>query len=345
MNLTSIKPRYDWVDAMKFLGISAIYLGHLGAFAGKLYPFVFSFHVPLFFFAAGFFSKHKSKVNFIQFVVSKGQRLLLPYFVFAFMTLIISSLGAGSSFGALKQSVIEIIFGIRNAPAVGSLWFINCLFTIFIIDFIFSRITSNPVVLLIISLIAYVLSQTVLGHNPLVDPKWIFNVDSALAYWWSLAAGRCLFNTLQNSKAFSKSVSGAVLFTVLAIITAYQLFNSSSLFLAVLQKIQPSLLSYAAIGMFNNIFTTLSLILMCVFIAKGICESNYVVSVGKNTLNICGLEYITKALIPLFIGLLGLQFTIPNPLAAVIYACICIYIAHRIGVWLSDIVRGPFVIK
>ncbi|MEL2239678.1 acyltransferase family protein [Leclercia adecarboxylata] len=345
MNLSTIKPRYDWVDAMKFLGISAIYLGHLGTYAGKLYPFVFSFHVPLFFFAAGFFAAHKAKSNFVQFTINKARRLLLPYFAFAFMTLLITGLGSGSGIEGLKGSVIEIIFGIRNAPAVGSLWFINCLFTIFIIDFIFSRITTNPVVLLILSLIAYVLSQTVLGHNPLVDPKWIFNVDSALAYWWSLAAGRCLFSTLQNSKAFSKSVPGAVLFAVLGLITAYQLFNSGSLLLAVLQKIQPSLAGYAAVGMFNNIFTTLCLILTCVFVAKAICESKYVINVGKNTLNICGLEYIVKSLIPLFIGLLGLQFTIPNPLAAVIYTCICIYVAHKIGVWLSDIIRGPFLIK
>ncbi|EII8191729.1 acyltransferase, partial [Shigella flexneri] len=45
------KTRHDWVDALKFLGIFAIYLGHLGLGAGKLYPFVFSYHVPLFFFA------------------------------------------------------------------------------------------------------------------------------------------------------------------------------------------------------------------------------------------------------------------------------------------------------
>lgn len=34
------KIRHDWVDALKFLGIFAIYLGHLGLGAGKLYPFV-----------------------------------------------------------------------------------------------------------------------------------------------------------------------------------------------------------------------------------------------------------------------------------------------------------------
>ena len=57
------KTRHDWVDALKFLGIFAIYLGHLGLGAGKLYPFVFSYHVPLFFFAAGFFTIKKNDLS------------------------------------------------------------------------------------------------------------------------------------------------------------------------------------------------------------------------------------------------------------------------------------------
>ena len=36
-----ITQRYDWVDVLKFLGIFAIYLGHCGNIAGKLYPFVY----------------------------------------------------------------------------------------------------------------------------------------------------------------------------------------------------------------------------------------------------------------------------------------------------------------
>jgi len=40
--------RYEWVDVLKALGIFSIYLGHFGKATGKLYPFVFEYHVPLF---------------------------------------------------------------------------------------------------------------------------------------------------------------------------------------------------------------------------------------------------------------------------------------------------------
>lgn len=47
--------RIEWLDTLKLIVIFYIYLGHLGKDAGKLYPFVFSFHVPLFFFISGLF--------------------------------------------------------------------------------------------------------------------------------------------------------------------------------------------------------------------------------------------------------------------------------------------------
>ncbi|EHD6281987.1 acyltransferase, partial [Shigella flexneri] len=64
------KIRHDWVDSLKFLGIFAIYLGHLGLGAGKLYPFVFSYHVPLFFFAAGFFTIKKNDLSVFDYIKS-----------------------------------------------------------------------------------------------------------------------------------------------------------------------------------------------------------------------------------------------------------------------------------
>ena len=53
--------RYDYVDVMKFIGIICIYIGHFATNAFRLYPFVFIFHVHLFFFISGFFAKDNIK--------------------------------------------------------------------------------------------------------------------------------------------------------------------------------------------------------------------------------------------------------------------------------------------
>ncbi|ELC1514242.1 acyltransferase family protein, partial [Shigella flexneri] len=177
------KTRHDWVDALKFLGIFAIYLGHLGLGAGKLYPFVFSYHVPLFFFAAGFFTIKKNDLSIFDYIKSKFYRLMIPYFTFAFTILIINTINSGETIDYIYSHIYDIIYGVRNNQFVGTIWFINCLFVIIAIDAIFKEIVKNNIVILIISLLSFMLSQTVLNHNPLLDPQWFWNIDSAMAYW------------------------------------------------------------------------------------------------------------------------------------------------------------------
>ncbi|WP_157930074.1 acyltransferase family protein, partial [Enterobacter hormaechei] len=55
--------RHDWIDYLRFIAIFYIYLGHFGPAAGKLYPFVFTFHVPLFFFISGLLVKRARTNN------------------------------------------------------------------------------------------------------------------------------------------------------------------------------------------------------------------------------------------------------------------------------------------
>ena len=75
--------RIAWVDVFKFFGIWAIYIGHFGAKAGKVYPFVFAYHVPMFFFAAGFFSARYLKDTPLTFIKKKTLQLMLPYVFFS----------------------------------------------------------------------------------------------------------------------------------------------------------------------------------------------------------------------------------------------------------------------
>ncbi|EIX7714958.1 acyltransferase family protein, partial [Shigella flexneri] len=102
------KTRHDWVDALKFLGIFAIYLGHLGLGAGKLYPFVFSYHVPLFFFAAGFFTIKKNDLSIFDYIKSKFYRLMIPYFTFAFTILIINTINSGETIDYIYSHIYDI---------------------------------------------------------------------------------------------------------------------------------------------------------------------------------------------------------------------------------------------
>ncbi|EHB4420731.1 acyltransferase [Shigella flexneri] len=339
------KTRHDWVDALKFLGIFAIYLGYLGLGAGKLYPFVFSYHVPLFFFAAGFFTIKKNDLSIFDYIKSKFYRLMIPYFTFAFTILIINTINSGETIDYIYSHIYDIIYGVRNNQFVGTIWFINCLFVIIAIDAIFKEIVKNNIVILIISLLSFMLSQTVLNHNPLLDPQWFWNIDSAMAYWWLLPLGRCMFLELTRDRFFGKSKIGFIVFSITAIMSAYQLLNQKPLLFKIISIFNADIISSSYIQAINTIITTVGLIIFNIFIAKIICGNDFIVRAGRNTLNICGMEYITKLFIPMALAIIGFSVTIPNPICAIIYTCICVYVSDKIGHWLSRTVGGPFLIK
>lgn len=72
--------RVAWVDTLRFLGMLAVYIGHFGEIGGRLYQFVFIYHVPLFFFAAGFFARRDEPLPLMAWRYTR--RLLAPYIFF-----------------------------------------------------------------------------------------------------------------------------------------------------------------------------------------------------------------------------------------------------------------------
>ncbi len=70
--------RVAWIDAFRFLGILAIYIGHLGLCTGRLYAFVWTYHVPLMFFVSGLcFNPNRSFVNNVKMGFVK---IMVPYY-------------------------------------------------------------------------------------------------------------------------------------------------------------------------------------------------------------------------------------------------------------------------
>ena len=84
--------RVAWLDIAKFIGIFCIYLGHFADAAGLAYPFVFRFHVPLFFFLSGCAESLTADLPFKQYLVKNAKRILIPFFFFAFISLVVRCL-------------------------------------------------------------------------------------------------------------------------------------------------------------------------------------------------------------------------------------------------------------
>ena len=82
MRIIILQEKINWVENLKVLGILTVILGHI---ASPLGGFIFSFHMPLFFILAGFFIKFD--LNFKEFITKDFKRLMVPYFIFAFVGL------------------------------------------------------------------------------------------------------------------------------------------------------------------------------------------------------------------------------------------------------------------
>ena len=64
-----VNNRIKYLDVAKFVGIFCIYLGHFGHQAGNAYGFVFTFHVPLFFFLAGCTENLGADASFVKYII------------------------------------------------------------------------------------------------------------------------------------------------------------------------------------------------------------------------------------------------------------------------------------
>ena len=135
------KQRVVWVDLAKFWGIVAIVYGHTVQ-GGMTNRYVYSFHVPLFFFLLGvvFSITHAERKNFGQFVKNKLFTLLIPYYVFAVISTVVifvASRFIPSSKPDMYNSVMELIINILigDCDANSPLWFLPCTFVISIMAY------------------------------------------------------------------------------------------------------------------------------------------------------------------------------------------------------------------
>jgi fucose 4-O-acetylase-like acetyltransferase len=128
--------RVPWVDALKGLGIVLVVLGHQ-SLPPTLKHWLYSFHVPLFFFVSGLLFNPEKYATYRAFAARRWRTVLVPYFVFSLATYLVW-LVAMRPFGAAVQTdiawwrpIVGTLVGLgqndwlaHNVP----LWFLPCLF-------------------------------------------------------------------------------------------------------------------------------------------------------------------------------------------------------------------------
>ena len=149
--------RYYWLDIAKSIGIFLIVFGHLSISKFTM-DFLWTFHVPLFFFISGFLFKPTAGDIFLNRLKS---RLILPYiYIYLINALLVVLIKFDFNINSIIAMVLGLFWGSPGYSHFvnGALWFLPALIIVELIYFFLIR-KSNWFYLPLLSLSIFFYSQ------------------------------------------------------------------------------------------------------------------------------------------------------------------------------------------
>lgn len=312
--------RIDWIDTLKLIGMFYIYLGHLGAAGGKFYPFVFSFHVPLFFFISGLFYKKNTEIKgSIESIRKSFIKIVIPYIVFSIIGISIYVFKWNLPSERIVDMLISASMGIRNQVPITSLWFLPCLFVVIFYYTVANIVIKNQFLIFIFSLIIY--CATPIWWNG--TPSLIFNMDSALHYLPYFSFGVMISNKLKYDwPSYYEGHGKTFVLTLIAISFLYFAysfqFGTFSLFKSI---------SIPEVRYFIYFFVTCLMFIPSIAMAYMIDIKSFK-TLGRNSILLCGTEQIVKVMVPTLLAIIGYKVVLKDPLQAILFTVICLMFSY-----------------
>lgn len=185
--------RFVWIDTLRGFGIFLVFFGHTALTDRQIEHYIFSFHIPLFFFISGiFFKAVDAPGSFRKFFLERIKTRMVPYISFGLLTyclwifpILLKKYGLYKGTYPIPNSLfckplIGMLYGVGDSlwlPHNSLLWFLACLFVTEIIFFvIYSNTKTKRTMLLALLLIGF------LGYIASVysQIRLPFSVDIAL---------------------------------------------------------------------------------------------------------------------------------------------------------------------
>jgi len=327
MSLEKKQGRIDWIDVLKFIGIFFIYIAHFVESSGKVCLYAYAFHVPLFFFIAGFFALKDINESFLRYILNKAKTLLLPYLVFGLLTIAVRTLQVNYVPISFKEIFFDLLMGMRNQMFASPLWFFPCLFVVEVLFEGMRRLFKNKAFIFVACVILFFVAEKFFYQDYVVLPRWWFSADTALYYLLYYGVGAVSFEKLSKfsyweEKAWKKVLAG-ILFLVTALVAFVVFFEK-----------QAGIKSVFALMPFGDtvfdVLVAFALILFHIVIAKQLVKFPLLSEIGRNTLWLCGNEVILKTVVPVTLSTFGLYYSLNSPLHTVIYSFVLLVLAVKV---------------
>jgi len=310
--------RIELVDSLKGYAILLVVLGHVIVISNPseftkswLWTFIYAFHMPLFLFLSGYLVYQKPVGPIVDFIIKKGKRLLFPYLIWLFISILIVN-------NFVFNNVIWMYL-ITHLVVFDNIWFLPVLFISFLVLFLFIRLEkffssyNLRDLTLLLFLAGYIISW---GFEPPVQGLMLLRWFSPFVIIGYLVAdrGRSLLQ-----KEYLVPLASIIFILLLPSWSKYSIFFNSS---------------------FSGIIIDLILAITGIIMAYGLIQSLKKTPVDK-FLNFCGIYsleiyLVSNFLALIFVQILHIQFWAGHGLAAYITGTIILlFISLLFGIILS----------
>ena len=225
------KERIQWIDNSKLIGIWLVILGHTNILK-EYQSYIYSFHIPLFFFISGYV--YQPKYSYLKEQRKNIVQLIWPYFtlylIIWILNLIIFTFGYFFVTGKWNQSfstgIIKPFLGLFYGVGYDTeTSFMACIPLWFLLGLFFNRTFLNTIhlfskntgILILSSLIMLFLSQFLKFHN--IDLYW--SIDSAM-----IAFPFFIFGHLSNKLKLLVLKNKIIIFALVGLIFLLLSFTS-----------------------------------------------------------------------------------------------------------------------
>jgi fucose 4-O-acetylase-like acetyltransferase len=196
--------RVAWLDSLKGLGILLVVCGHQ-YLPPALHQWIYSFHVPLFFFISGCLFDASRYAGQAAYARRRSRTILVPYVVFGLATWLLWA-AVRRPFGASHNVAIPLwkpLLGLLYGNATGDwlifdspLWFLPCIFVAANLFFWIHAHAKGGVAGALCLFASAAVGAVVVGYQPFPAP---WGADLALSAAVFFGAGYCLRPALDRA--------------------------------------------------------------------------------------------------------------------------------------------------
>lgn len=141
------------IDVAKGFALFLVIFGHIVTMHHTLFRWIFSFHMPAFFFLSGMTFRPEKYPDYMTYIKEKGRKLLIPYFAITFVAFIICMIRPDYRMPVLadgwKHQLLWIFYYTQPQNLyVGQIWFLVALFMAELIALIWLRIFDRKSLLI-----------------------------------------------------------------------------------------------------------------------------------------------------------------------------------------------------